>query len=126
MTRKTIPWSIKASCKTDHFDEQVTLDADSDESNRLTSYPNKAQNHAKMFTPDGIELRFTQINFTAQQLGIFSKREWTNSIDKMKYNQIADDAAEKTEVNKFCGFSTPSKITSSVLTFSEAINKIFQ
>ena len=30
---------------------------------------------------------------SAQQLGIYSQRDWTNFIDKTKYNQLVDDSA---------------------------------
>ena len=42
VTRKTFPWSIKAPCVSDSFDQQISLDADGDETYRLTPYPIKA------------------------------------------------------------------------------------
>ena len=59
VTRKTFPRCIKASCKADNFDQQITLDADGDESCRLTPYPFNAKNHVKLFTLGKIERRNT-------------------------------------------------------------------
>ena len=58
----------------------------------------KARNHVRIFTPAKIESRFTDANSTAQQLGIYSQRHWTDSIDKMKINYLVDDAAEEFDV----------------------------
>ena len=70
VTRKTFPWSIKAPCKSENFDQQISLDADGDDIYRLTPYPTKARKPVKTFTPDEVENRFTHADFTAQQLGI--------------------------------------------------------
>ena len=75
VTPKTFPWSIKASCKSDNFDQQISLDADGDESYRLTLYPIKAQNPVRTFTPVEVENQFTQADFTAQQLGLKSQHD---------------------------------------------------
>ena len=47
-----------------------------------------------------MENGFTHVDFTAQQVGIYSQHDWTKSIDKMKFNQLVDDAAEKFEVER--------------------------
>ena len=96
VTRNTFPWSIKEPCKSDNFD-QVSPDADADESYRLTPYPIKA--------PDKVENRFIHADFTAQQLGIYSQHDWTKTIDKMKFNQLVDDAAEKFDVAQAVNFA---------------------
>ena len=49
VNRKTFPWSIKATCKSNNFDQQISLDADGDDTYRLTHYPIKAQNPVKIF-----------------------------------------------------------------------------
>ena len=67
-TRKILPWSIKALNKTDKFDQQISPDGDGDESNCLTPYPIKAQNHLKAFTPDKVESRFTHAEFMRNNL----------------------------------------------------------
>ena len=36
VTRKTFPWSIKAPCKSKNFNQQISLDADGDDTYRLT------------------------------------------------------------------------------------------
>ena len=72
VTRKTFSWSVKEPCKSDKFDEQFSLDADSDDTYRLTPYPIKVRNHIRAFTPDEVENCFTYADFTAQQLGICS------------------------------------------------------
>ena len=46
------------------------MDADGDESYRLTPYPNKARNPVRTLTPNEVENCFTHADFTAQQLGI--------------------------------------------------------
>ena len=76
---------------------------------RLTSYPIKARNSVKTFTPDEVENRFTNGDFTAQQFGIYSQHDWTKSIDKMKFNQLVDDAAEKFEVARAVNFADLAK-----------------
>ena len=43
-TRKTIPWSIKVPCKSENFDQQFSLEADGDDTYRLTTYPIRAEN----------------------------------------------------------------------------------
>ena len=45
----------------------------------------------------------------AQQLGNYSQRDWTNSKDKMKFNQLLDDATEKLEVEQVVKFSDLAK-----------------
>ena len=52
VTRKTFSWSIKAPYKPDNLDQQISLDADGDDSYRLTLYPFKARNPDRTFTPD--------------------------------------------------------------------------
>ena len=49
------------------------------------------------------------MDFTAQQLGINSQHDWTKSIDKMKFNQLVDDAAEKFEVAQAVTFPDLAK-----------------
>ena len=56
-----------------------------------------------------VENRFTHADFTAQQLGIYCQHEWTKSIDKMKFNQSVDDAAERLEVAQAVNFADPAK-----------------
>ena len=68
VTRKTFPWSIKAPCKSENIDQQISLDADGDDTYRLTPYPIKARIPVRTFTPDQVEKRFTHADFTAQQL----------------------------------------------------------
>ena len=97
-TRITFPWSIKAPCKSDNFDQQISLDADGDESYRLKPYPIKVRSPVRTFTADEVENTFTHADFTAQQFSIYSQHNWTKSIDKMKFNQLIDDAADKFEV----------------------------
>ena len=38
VTRKTFPWSTKAPCKSKNFDQQISLDADGDDTYRLSPY----------------------------------------------------------------------------------------
>ena len=66
----------------------------------LTPYPIKAQKHVKIFTHDEIERRFTNANFNAQQLGIYIQRDWTNSMDKLKFSQLLNDAAVKFDTSR--------------------------
>ena len=94
VTYKTFPWSNKAPCTTNNFDQQILLDAEGYELYRLTPYPMKAKNHRRMFMPYETENHFTNADFAAQQLGIYSRRDWSDSIDKMKFNQLVDDATE--------------------------------
>ena len=109
VTRKTFPWSIKAPCKSKNFDQQISLDADRDDTYLLTPYPIKARNPVRTFTPDELENRFTHVDFTTQQLGIYSQHDWTKSIDNMKFNQLVDDAAGKFEVAPAVNFADLSK-----------------
>ena len=109
VTRKTFPWSIKASYKSEKFDQQISLDADGDDTYRLTTYIIKARNPVRTFTPDELENRFTHADFTAQQLGIYSQHHRTKSIDKMKFNQLVDGAAEKFEVARAVYFADLAK-----------------
>ena len=101
VTPKTFPWSIKVSCISDNFDQQILLDADGDDTYRLTPYPVKARNPVRNFTPDEVENSFTQADFTAPQLGKNNQHDWTKSLDKMKFNQLVFDAAEKFTSCKF-------------------------
>ena len=39
VSRKTFPWSIKASCKSEYFDQKISLNTDGDDTCRLTPYP---------------------------------------------------------------------------------------
>ena len=55
----------------------MSLGVDCFESYRLTPYPIKAGNQVKTFTPDKTERCFTQADFTAQHLGIYSQGDWT-------------------------------------------------
>ena len=106
VTRNIFPLSIKAPCKTDIFDQQILLDADGVESYRLKPYSIKDGNHVRKITLDEIENRFTHADYTAQQLVIFSKRNWTDSINKMQFNQSVDGAAKKFEVAQVVNFQT--------------------
>ena len=105
VTRKTFPWYIKAQSKSENVDQQISLDVDGDDTYRLTPYPIKARNPVKTFTPDEVENRVTHADFTAQQLGIYSQHDWTKSIDKMKFKQLVDDAAEHFEVARAVNFA---------------------
>ena len=109
VTRKIFPWSITSPYKSDNFDQQISLDADGDDRYRLTPYPIKARNPVRIFTPDEVENRFTHAGFTAQQLGIYSQHDWSKSIDKMKFNQLDDDAADKFEVAQAVNFADLAK-----------------
>ena len=92
VTRKTSPWFIRAPCKSDNF-----------ESYRLTPYPIKAGNPVRTFTPDEVENHSTHAIF--KQFGIYSQHDWTKSIDKMKFNHLVDDSAEKFEVAQAVNFA---------------------
>ena len=109
VTRKTFPWSIEAPCKSESFDQQILLDTDGDDTYCVTPYPIKARNPVKTFTPDEVENRFIHADFTAQQLGIYSQHNWNKSIDKMKINQLVEDAAEKFEVARAVNFADLAK-----------------
>ena len=76
---------------------------------RLTPYPIKAHNPVKVFTPVEVDNHFTHAEFTAQQLGIYSQHHWTKSEDKMRFNQLVDDAAEKFEVARAVNFADLAK-----------------
>ena len=89
----------------DNFDQQISLDADVDITFRLTPYPIKTHNPVKIFTPAEVVNHFTHAEFTAQQLGINSRHDWTKSVDKMRFNQLVDDAAEKFEVASAVNFA---------------------
>ena len=71
VTPKNFLWSIKKPCKSEDFDQQISLDADGDDTNRLTPYPIKARNPVKTFTPNEVENCFIHAVFTAQRLGIY-------------------------------------------------------
>ena len=64
------------------------------------------RNEVKTFKPDEVENRFNHAIFIAQQLGIYSQRHWTNSINKVEFNQLVDDAAEKFEIVKAVNLQT--------------------
>ena len=49
--------------------------------------------------------RFTNSDFTAEQLGIQHQHDWTKSIDKMKFNQFVDDVVEKFEEAQAVNFA---------------------
>ena len=66
ISRKTFPWSIKAPSEFENFDQQISRDADGDDTYRLTPYPIKARNPVRTFTPDEVGNRFTHADFTAQ------------------------------------------------------------
>ena len=68
VARKTFPWSIKAPCKSEKFDQQISFDADGEDTYRLTPYPIKAQNPVRTFTPDELENRFTHADFSAPEI----------------------------------------------------------
>ena len=57
---------MKPPCKSDNFDQQISLDADGDESYHLTPYPIKARNSVRTFTPDEVENRITHADLTAK------------------------------------------------------------
>ena len=61
-------WSIKAPCKSDNFDQQVSLDSNGDDTYCLTTYPIKARDPVRTFTPDEIDNRFNHADFSAKQL----------------------------------------------------------
>ena len=124
VTRKTFPCSIKASFKSNNFDQEISLDADGDESYRLTPYPIIARNPVRTVKPDEVENRFTHVDFAAQQLGIYSQHDGTKSIDKMKFNQLLDDAAEKFEVAKAVNFADLAKQAKLQAQFSQLQNKL--
>ena len=74
VTRKTLPWSIKAPCKSENFDRQISLDADGDDTYCLTLYPIKARNPIKTFTPDELLptliLQLNNSEFTVNTTGL--------------------------------------------------------
>ena len=72
-------------------------------------YPIKARNPVTIFTLHEVDNRFTHSEFTAQQLGIYSRRNWTNSIYMNKFNQLVDDAAKKFEVAQAVNFADLAK-----------------
>ena len=106
---KTFPWSIKALCKFKNSGQQISPDPDSDELHRSTPYPIKTRNRVKTFPLDEAENPFTHAVFTAQQLGIYSQRDWTNLVDKTKFNQSKDDAAKNFEVAQAVIFADIAK-----------------
>ena len=109
VTRMTFPWSIKAPCESENFDQQIPLDANDDDTYCLTPYTIKARNPVKTFTPEEVEKRFTHIDSTAQQLGVYSQHAWTKSIAKMEFSQLVDDAAEKFEEARAVNFADLTK-----------------
>ena len=66
-------------------------------------------NNVRIFTPGGVENHFNHADFTAQLLGINSQHDWTKSIDKMNFHQLADDAAKKYEVAQAVNFKDLAK-----------------
>ena len=88
---------------------KISLDADGDGSYPLTTYPIKARNPVRTFTPDEVENYSTHADFTAQQLGIYSQHDWTKPINKMKFNQGVDDAAENFEAAQAVNFADLAK-----------------
>ena len=122
--------SIKAPCKSKNFDQQISLDADGDDTYRLAPYPIKARNPVKIFTPDEVENRFTHANFTAQQLEIYSQHDWTKSIDKMKFNQLVGYSAEKFEVARAVIFADlvkqlPAQFSQLRTEYNDYFDKLF-
>ena len=101
--------SIKAPCKSDNFDQHISLDVEGEKTYRLTPYPIEAHNPVKVFTPAEVDNHFTHAEFTAQQLGIYSQHDWTKSVDKMRFNKLVDDAAEKFEVARAVNFEDLAK-----------------
>ena len=61
-------------------------------------YPIKPRNHVKIFMSNETQRGFTHADFTTKELVIYSQRDWTNSIDKWKFNELVDNAAGKFEV----------------------------
>ena len=109
VTRKKFPCSIKPPWKSDNFDQHISLDVDGENTYRLTPYPFTAHNPVKVFTPTEVDNHLTHAEFTAQQLGIYSQHDWTKSVDKMRFNQLVDDAAEKLEVARAVNFADLAK-----------------
>ena len=110
------------------MDQQISLDADGDDTYRLTPYPIKARNPVITFTPDEVENRFTHADFTAQELRIYNQHDWTKSTDKMKFNQLVDDAAKKFEVARAVNFADLAKQAqfSKLRTeYNDCFNKLF-
>ena len=64
--------------------------------------------------PDDFKNRFTHADVNAQQLGICSQLGWKTSIDKLKFNQLVDDAAEKVEVSQSVNFPEFAKQSETV------------
>ena len=105
VTRKTFPCLIKAPCGSDNSEQQISLNADGDDTYRLITCPIKAQKPLTIFRPDEVEKRSTHADLTAQKLGIYSQHDWTKSIDRIKCNQLVDDAAQKFEVAQAVNFA---------------------
>ena len=66
----------------------------------------KSETKVRTVMLDEIENHFTNADCTALQLAMYSKRNGTDSIKKMKFNQIVDDATEKFEVAHAVNFQT--------------------
>ena len=112
----------------DNFHQQISLDADGVASYRLKPYPIKVRNHVRTFTPDKVENRFSHADLTAQQLGIYSRHDWTKSIDKIKFNQFIDNAAEKFEVAQavnFADFAKQAQLHAQFLQLQDRIQQLF-
>ena len=132
VSRKTFPRSIEAPCKSDNFDQQISLDADGDNTYRLTPYPIKSHNTVKIFTTDEVDSHFTHAEFTAQQLGFYSQHDWNKSVDKMRFNQLVDASAEKFELARAVNFADLAKQAQLQAQFSrlrteynDCFNKLF-
>ena len=106
---KTFLWSNKAPSKSAYFDQQISLEADGDESFCFTPYPIKARNPVRTFTPDDVGNRFTYAGFTAQKLGIHNQHDGTKSMNKLKFNQLVDDPADKIELAQAVNFADLAK-----------------
>ena len=89
----------------------------------MTPYKIRPRNPVKTFTPDEFENRFTHADFTAQQLGIYNQHDWTKSIDRMKFNQLFDDAAEKIKVARAVNFADLAKQAQLQAQFSQLRTK---
>ena len=59
----------------------------------------------RSFRPDEIENHLIHAEITAQQFGLYKQHDWTMSIDKRKFNQSVDKAAEKFEVAQAVNFA---------------------
>ena len=53
------------------------------------------------------------------QIGVYSQNDWTKSIDKTKFNQLVDDAAQKFEVAQAVNFANLVKLAQLQAQFSQ-------